>query len=61
MAVISTKQLLDEYFQEEAAKGRKLRRSRSQLDRPELYAYEQKIGKQLVEFDADDILVWCRA
>lgn len=56
MAVIPTKQLLDEFFEEQKKKGRDVRRRRSQLDRPELYAYEQKIGKQLVEFDADDIL-----
>lgn len=56
MALITTEKLFDEYFAEEEAKGRDVHRGRSQLARPEVYAYEQKIGKQLVEFDADDIL-----
>lgn len=56
MAVISTKQLMEEYFAEQEKLGRDVRRRKSQLERPELYAYEKTIGKQLVEFDADDIL-----
>lgn len=56
MAVITTKQLMDEYFAEQEQQGKDVRRNRSQLDRPEIYAYEQKIGKQLVEFNADEIL-----
>ena len=56
MAVISTKQLMEEYFAEQERQGKDVRRNQSQLDRPEVYAYEQKIGKQLVEFDADEIL-----
>ena len=56
MAVITTKQLMDEYFAEQERQGKDVRRNQSQLDRPEVYAYEQKIGKQLVEFDADEIL-----
>lgn len=56
MAVIETKQLIDEYFDEQVRQGKDVRKSKNQLDRPELYAYEQKIGKQLVEFDADEIL-----
>lgn len=56
MAVITTKQLMDEYFAEQEQQGKDVRRNRSQLDRPEIYAYEQRIGKQLVEFNADEIL-----
>lgn len=56
MAVITTEQLMKEYFAEQERQGKDVRRNRSQLDRPEVYAYEQKIGKQLVEFDADEIL-----
>ena len=56
MAVITTKQLMEEYFSEQERQGKDVRRNQSQLDRPEVYAYEQKIGKQLVEFDADEIL-----
>lgn len=56
MAVITTQQLLDEYFADQERQGRDVRRNRSQLDRPEVYAFEQKIGKQLVEFNADEIL-----
>lgn len=56
MAVITTEQLMKEYFTEQERHGKDVRRNQSQLDRPEVYAYEQKIGKQLVEFDADEIL-----
>ena len=56
MAVITTKQLMEEYFAEQERQGKDVRRNQSQLDRPEVYAYEQKTGKQLVEFDADEIL-----
>ena len=56
MAVITTEQLMKEYFAEQERQGKDVRRNQSQLDRPEVYAYEQKIGKQLVEFDADEIL-----
>ena len=56
MAVITTKQLMEEYFAEQERQGKDVRRNQSQLDRPEVYAYEQKIDKQLVEFDADEIL-----
>lgn len=56
MAVIDTKRLIDEYFDAQVQQGKDVRKSKNQLDRPELYAYEQKIGKQLVEFNADEIL-----
>lgn len=56
MAVITTEELFKKYFEAEEAKGKNIRHPKSQLDRPELYAYEQKIGKQFVDFDADDIL-----
>lgn len=56
MAVITTEQLMKEYFAEQERQGKDVRRNQSQLDRPEVYAYEQKIGKQLVEFDADEIM-----
>lgn len=56
MAVITTKQLMDEYFAEQEEQGKDVRRNRSQLDRPEVYAYEERVGKQLVELNADEIL-----
>lgn len=56
MAVITTKQLMDEYFAEQEEQGKDVRRNRSQLDRSEVYAYEERVGKQLVELNADEIL-----
>ena len=52
MALISTKQLIDEYFSDK--KKSFVAGARPMVDRPELYEYEQKIGKQLVEFTVDE-------
>lgn len=51
---MNTRELLDEYFTNErpdltAAK------IRGQIDREELYTYEKKIGKQLVDMDSMEI------
>ena len=52
MALIPTKQLIDEYLETRAESF--VTASRIQIDRPELYAYENKIGKQLVEMNVDE-------
>lgn len=49
----TTKDLFDMYF---AQKDREVeRKTRPQVDRPEVYEYEKKIGKQLVEMDVDEL------
>lgn len=49
-----TKKLLDEYF---ATRPQSIViKVRGQLDKPELYAYEKRIGKKLVEMDAIEIV-----
>ena len=53
MAKISTKELFDQYYKDwEPVKAKKVR---PQIDRPEVYAFEQKIGKQLVEMNVDEL------
>lgn len=53
MAMIPTKQLFDEYF---FSVGKEyVGRIRKQCDRPEVYEYEKKIGKQLVEMNVDEL------
>ena len=46
MAKISTKELFDLYY--ESVKGTSAEKTRPQIDKPELYAYEMKIGKELL-------------
>lgn len=50
---ISTKQLFDHYFADWDATREK--KNRPQVDRPEVYAYEAKIGKQLIDMDVDEL------
>ena len=53
MAEYTTKQLFDMFFaQKDQGTAYK---TRSQIDRPEVYAYEEKIGKQLVDMDVDEL------
>ena len=53
MSKISTKQLFDEYYADwDEVKAKKVR---PQVDRPEVYAYEKKIGKQLIDMDVDEL------
>lgn len=54
MAKISTKALFDEYYSAEADKY--MHKNRSLIDRPEVYEYEQEIGKQLVDMNIDELL-----
>ena len=53
MGKISTKQLLDNYF--ESIKGTAAAKQRVVIDKPALYEYEQKIGKELIDMDVDDL------
>ena len=48
-----TQTLLDEYYKTRPEST--VIKIRGQIDRPELYAYERKIGKQLVDMDAIEI------
>lgn len=53
MGLISTQELLKRYY--ESVKGTSYEKTRVQIDRPELYAYEQKIGKELIDMTPDDL------
>ena len=53
MGLISTQELLNKYY--ESVKGTSYEKTRAQIDRPELYAYEQKIGKELIDMTPDDL------
>lgn len=50
---ISTKELFDRFFEEKDESNAK--KTRAQIDRPEVYEYEKKIGKQLIEMDVDEL------
>lgn len=53
MAVISTKELFDKYFEDKDPET--VRKTRSQFDRPEVYEYEIKIGKQLIDMNEEEL------
>ena len=53
MAKIGTRELFDEYFQDKDESY--LKKVRVQEDRPEVYAYEKKIGKQLIDMNVDEL------
>lgn len=53
MALISTKELFDKFFEGKDAQYNK--KVRPQVDRPELYTYEREIGKQLVDMNVDEL------
>lgn len=53
MAEITTKQLFDMFF--EGKDPEVVKKTRAQIDRPEVYEYEEKIGKQLVDMDVDEL------
>lgn len=54
MGLISTQELLNRYY--ESVKGTSYEKTRPQIDKPELYAYEQKIGKPLIDMTGEDLL-----
>lgn len=53
MAVIETTKLFDEYFKDKNPET--VKKTRSQVDRHEVYEYEAKIGKQLVDMNSDEL------
>ncbi len=53
MGKISTKELIDKYF--ESIEGTPATKQRVVIDKPELYTYEEKIGKELIDMDVDDL------
>lgn len=53
MAVISTQELFKRFFENKDPET--VRKTRSQVDRPEVYAYEEKIGKQLVDMNEEEL------
>lgn len=53
MGLISTKELLDRYYAD--LEGTTAAKTRINIDKPELYAYEIKIGKELIDMDVDDL------
>ncbi len=53
MGIKPTSEILEAYYQSVA--GTSAAGTRSQIDKPELYAYEMKIGKELIDMDVDDL------
>lgn len=53
MAVISTKELFDKFFKGKDTET--VRKTRAQVDRPEVYEYEIKVGKQLVDMNEEEL------
>ena len=53
MAVIPTKVLFDKFF--EGKDPDTIRKTRAQVDRPEVYVYEANVGKQLVDMNEDEL------
>lgn len=53
MAVLTTKELFDAYFSDKEPTI--VRKTRPQVDRLEVYKYEEKIGKQLVDMNVNEL------
>ena len=53
MGKISTKQLINRYFK--SIEGTPAEKQRAIIDKTELYDYEEKIGKELIDMDVDDL------
>ena len=54
MGVISTKELFDEYFaQVDEVKAKK---NRGHVEKKEVYEFEKKLGKELIDMDADELM-----
>ena len=53
MGKISTKQLIDSYFK--SLEGTPAEKQRAIIDKTELYDYEKRIGKELIDMDVDDL------
>lgn len=54
MAKVSTKEIFDRYFDRKSEEI--TRKTRGQIERPELYEYEKKIGKSFLDMNADDLV-----
>lgn len=50
---VTTKELIDLYYANRNPET--VRKLRPQVDRPELYSFEERIGKQLIEMDVDEL------
>lgn len=53
MALISTKELFENFFS--TVDDETVRKTRRQTDRPEVYAFEKKIGKELLDMNYEEI------
>ena len=53
MSTVGTKEVFDLYF--ETIPEGTTKKIRSQVDRPEVYAYEKKLGKQIFDMDVDEL------
>lgn len=53
MAVMNTKEVFDLYYKDIPYETE--RKSRPQVDRPEVYNYEEKLGKQIFDMDVDEL------
>ena len=53
MAAMDTKEVFDLYFKDIPYDT--TRKSRPQVDRPEVYAYEAKLGKQIFDMDVEEL------
>lgn len=53
MAVKTTKELFEEFFKTKDPDV--AHKTRAQVDRPEVYAYEKKIGKQLLDMNEEEL------
>lgn len=49
----TTQELFEEFFKDKDPET--IKKTRKQVDRPEVYAYEKKIGKQLVDMNVDEL------
>lgn len=53
MGIISTRELLDRYY--DSVSGTSITRMRNQIDKPELFDYEEEIGKELIDMNVDEL------
>lgn len=51
----TTKEILDSYFESLGKTDEYIKKIRAQVDRPEVYEYEQKLGKQIFEMNVDEL------
>lgn len=55
MGKLHTKEIFDLFFNSPGVSGTSLQINRRQIDKPELYAYEIEIGKELIDMDIDEL------